>query len=135
MKKTEIEKKKSMEDLKTFEDCCIATGRDPEAIQKIFDLIKMVVPKIVADSKLAIVIEAINKSIEPDWSNWNEWKYFPRFKVVKDKSKPSGFGLSYYDYFNSLTYTLVGSRLTFRSLEGLRYAWKQFPDLYEAVYL
>lgn len=124
-----------MENLKTYEDCCLATGRDPKVLHKVFNLLESIMPKAVSDCKLNIVIEAINKSVPPDWSNPNEWKYYPLFRVVEDKSKPSGFGLSYNVCANTYSDTVVGSRLTFRTVKGLKYAVKQFPELYEEVYL
>lgn len=124
-----------MENLKTIEDCAIATGRDPKIQPEVSHLLEKDRKKAIADYWLPIVIEAINKSVPPDWADRNEPKYFFWFDVIEDKSKPSGFGLSYRDYGHSHTYSAVGSRLTFRSIQGLKYAWKQFPDLIEEVYL
>lgn len=124
-----------MENLKTFEDCCIATGRDPKALPEVAHLLEKDAKKVIADYKLPIVIEAINKSIVPNWGDWNERKYYPWFDVIVDKTKPSGFGLSCLDYDRTTAFTIVGSRLTFRSIEGVKYAVKQFHDLYEEVYL
>ncbi len=124
-----------MENLKTIEDCAIATGRDPKIQPEVSHLLKKDRKKVIADYWLPIVIEAINKSIPPDWANGLEPKYSIWFNVVEDKNKPSGFGLSYLDYVGTDTDTIVGSRLTFRSIPGLKYAWKQFPDLFEEVYL
>ena len=124
-----------MENLKTKEDCAIATGRDPK-IQPIVDhLLEKDAKKAIADYWLPIVIEAINKSIPPDWSNSDETKYSIWFDVIEDKSKPSGFGLSCDGCVNASTDTAVVSRLTFRNTKGLKYAWKQFPELFEEVYL
>ncbi len=124
-----------MKKLKTVEDCFKATGRDPKFLPEVSNLIEKDRKKVIADYKLTVVIEAINKSLPPDWSDSNEWKYYPRFWVEEDKAKPSGFGLSSDGYGHTHTYSLVVSRLTFRSLEGLKYAVKQFLELYEEVYL
>ena len=133
--KTQKKKKFKLDELGTFEDCCKATGRDPKAIEKTFKLIGTILPKAVADNKLDIAIEAINNSIPPDWSDSSEWKYYPLFKVVEDKSKPSGFGLSCHAYVRTHTATLVVSRRTFRTIDGLKHAVNKFLDLYEQAYL
>ena len=124
-----------MENLKTIEDCAIATGRDPKIQPEVSHLLEKDRKKAIADYWLPIVIEAINKSIPPDWADLNEPKYSFWVDVIEDKSKPSGFGLSSNDFDGTHTSTIVGSRLTFRSIPGLKYAWKQFPDLIEEVYL
>lgn len=124
-----------MESLKTLEDCAIATGRNPKIQPEVAHLLEKDRKKAIADYWLPIVIEAINKSIPADWTNDREPKYSIWFDVVVDKSKPSGFGLSYYGCGGTHSTTSVGSRLTFRSIPGLKYAWKQFPDLFEEVYL
>jgi hypothetical protein len=124
-----------MKNLKTKEDCAVATGRDPKIQPIVSHLLEKDAKKAIADYWLPIVIEAINKSIPPDWANDEEEKLSPWFDVIEDKSKPSGFGLSCDVCGDASTFTTVGSRLTFRTEEGLIYAVNQFPDLYEEVYL
>lgn len=85
--------------------------------------------------QVSTIREVLNDGKNADWGNLDELKYYPWFDVIEDNSKPSGFGLSYVDCSYSRTGTTVGSRLTFRKLEGLKHAVKHFMDLYEEVYL
>lgn len=124
-----------MENLITKEDCAIATGRDPKIQPIVNHLPEKDAKKAIADYWLPIVIEAINKSVPPDWADSGEEKLFPWFDVVKDETKPSGFGLSFLDFGHASANATVGSRLSFRTVKGLKYAVKQFPELYEEVYL
>lgn len=74
--------------------------------------------------KLTIIAEALNEGWFPDFSNHNEYKYYPWFKYT------SGVDFSYYGYNRDFTNTDVGSRLCFKSRELAEYACKQFQDIY-----
>lgn len=79
----------------------------------------------IAYRKLKIIAEVLNEGWKPDWSNCNEYKYYPYFEAKK-----SGFGFSgtYCAYWS--TGTTVGSRLCFKTRELAIYAGKQFEDIY-----
>jgi hypothetical protein len=85
---------------------------------------------ILANYKLAIIAEAINEGKKADWSNYDEWKYYPWFEIKTDKQNPSGVGFSGSHYAIWITHTAVGSRLSFRTRELALYAGKQFEELY-----
>lgn len=78
----------------------------------------------LAYKKLKVIALALNEGWTPDWSNDDQYKYFPWFR-----HKP-GFGLSYdgFDYWR--TSTDAGSRLCYARSELAEYAGKQFESLY-----
>jgi len=80
----------------------------------------------IAYKKLKIITKALNEGWTPDWSNSNQYKWYPYFKM-------SGFGFSgtLYDY--SYTTADVGSRLCFKSSELAEYAGKQFEEIYKTL--
>lgn len=123
-----------MEQIKTFEDACKALGYDasiptfnnaPEKHRK----------ALLAHYKLIIIAEAINNGWQPDWGNDDErkWELWP--DVIKDDSKPSGFGLSYDDCADWDADTRVGSRLCFKSREAAKYCFETFRPLWEDYFL
>jgi hypothetical protein len=124
-----------MENLTSIEACFISTGNDPKLLPIVDHLPENRRAKAVADYQYDIVVEAINKGIPPDWSNPGEakWELWPR--VVKDASKPSGFGLSYIVFDYSDPGTLAGARHTFRSQKQAKFCWDHFQALIEIVYL
>lgn len=75
--------------------------------------------------KLTIIARVLNEGWAPDWTNGNQPKYYPWFKI-----NPSGSGLSFYDTGYWCTFTTTASRLCYKSRELAAYAGKQFEDLY-----
>jgi hypothetical protein len=134
-------------DLKTYEDCCAIVQQDPTTLDHL-----MAIPNetdrdpIVKDYLLKIVIEGINMMPEnenelrltkrwiPDFTDGTT-KYELWLRVNKDNTKPSGFGLACYSCDNTYSNTRCGSRLVFRSLGRAKYAFSQFPELFEGSYL
>jgi hypothetical protein len=74
---------------------------------------------------LKMVVKAINGDWTPDWSNSDQYKYWPYFILS------SGFGFSYSYYYSDHSDTTVGSRLCFETREKSNYAAQQFIDIYE----
>jgi hypothetical protein len=119
--------------IKTFEDACIALDLlQPELVIPDFlsfpstDRLAM-----IAHAKLIIIAKALNEGWVPDWSNWDEYKYYPWF----DMQPSSGSGFAYGDYDFWSTYSSVGSRLCFKSSELAEYAGKQFEGLYKDYFV
>jgi hypothetical protein len=115
------------ENIKTFEDACSLLGIDPKSV---FNEETDTLDEI-AYKKLKIVVRAINtnsegRTWEPDWSNSDQYKYYPLFRVLS-----SGFGFSRSDCAYHCTATAVGSHLCFETSEQCAYAATQFIDLYE----
>lgn len=124
-----------MQQIKTFEDACKALNIDANILPDVSMLPAKDQQAFIAHYKLCVITRALNEGWEPNWSDTDQWKYWPWFDVNEDESKPSGFGLSYHDYADWHSSTDVGSRLCFKSWELAKYAGEQFVDLYEAYYL
>ncbi len=112
--------------IKTFEDACKVLGIGIE-VPEVSALPEKHRNAIVAHYKLVIIAQALNEGWEPDWSNDDEYKYYPWF----DMSSGSGSGFSCVDYDYSLSISSVGSRLCFKSWKLAKYAGQQFEDLYK----
>lgn len=112
---------KTWSDVKTYDDAVEMRPVDKDDIIYPTDR-----PHIVAYKKLCHIVKTINEEWTPDWSNTNQRKWYPWFRVLS-----SGFGFSdsycVYDY----TYPSVGSRLCFETEEKCDYAAEQFIGLYE----
>lgn len=123
-----------MKQIKTFAEACRALGIDPKVMPGV-DMLPVKERKaVIAQYKLGIIARAINEGWEPDWSNYNQYKYYPWFKFDTSKKK-SCSALSYFDYFYVITFSHVGSRLCYKSSELAEYAGKQFLKLYEDLML
>ena len=116
-------KKKSFEDIKTFEDACEELGITNDSCRPIFDDEED--PDEIAYKKLKVIIKAINQGWTPDWENTDQRKWWPYFNLS------SGFGFSHSTCYYDFTVTHVGSRLCFESEEKSNYTAKQFIELYE----
>ena len=109
------------ERVKSFEDACCVLGILVGSICRSWDN-----SNDVAFKKLKIIRTALNDGWEPNWSNSNEFKYFPWFTVGG-----SGFGFSRANCDLWRTTTGMPSRLCFKSRELAEYAGKQFVGLYK----
>jgi hypothetical protein len=123
-----------MNKIKTFKGACKALGIDaalpdfsamPEKHQK----------ALLAHYQLVIIAESLNDGWEPNWNDWNEYKYYPWFDIKASDKVPSGFGFSDTGYDCADTYASVGSRFCYKSSEIAKYAGKQFKKLYKEYYL
>lgn len=121
--------------VKTFEEACKATGHDPEKLPDVSMLPEKHQASLVAYFKLIIIIEALNEGWQPDWSNWDQYKYYAWFKVKTTKTKTAGVGFSGANYLGSYSGTFVGSRLCLKSSDLALYAGKKFKKLYHEYLL
>lgn len=117
-------------EIKTFEDACKALNIDatipdfsasPAKHQK----------ALAAHYRLVIIVEAVNEGWQPNWTDPNEYRYELWPDVEEDATKPSGVGLSYDDFDYWHTFTIVGSRLCFKSRDVAYHTFETFKDLYE----
>jgi hypothetical protein len=115
-------KKKNFDEIKTLEDAAEATNHTV-AYLKIRESSET--QDEWAYRMLKMVVKAINGDWTPDWSNSDQYKYWPYFILS------SGFGFSYSDFVCDLTNANVGSRLCFETREKSNYAAQQFIDIYE----
>jgi hypothetical protein len=113
--------------IKTFEDACKHLGIDPCSFNDLGDEFRK---PIMAAYKLMIIYKAINNGWKPDWSNDDQYKYFPWYGVLS-----SGFGFSHSDYYYTHAITYVGSRLCTDSREKALYIAEQFKAEYQDYFL
>jgi hypothetical protein len=112
--------------IKSFEDACAKLGIDTQ-LQPILNALPEEFKKpIIAVYKLMIIFKAINDGWIPDWSDSNQYKYYPWFWVL---SSGLGFRVSY--YICTLASTCVGSRLCTDTSEKAMYIAEQFESEYK----
>jgi len=109
--------------IKTFEDACAKLGLLPEQVIPGFGV--TISKDEIAYRKLKIIAEALNEGWKPDWTDSNQYKYFPWLEYSRSAS-----GLVYSCTYYSFTSTFIGSRLCFKSKELALYIGEQFIDLY-----
>jgi hypothetical protein len=116
--------------IKTFENACAKEGLDPKALPDVTMIHEDLRKPIIAAYKLLIIYRAINNGWKPDWSNFNQYKYYPWFRVLS-----SGFGFDGSDFIYDYTYTNVGSRLCTDSREKALYISETFQSEYKDYFL
>ena len=117
------------EKIKSFEDACKFLGLDPNNIPNVEHLPEKDRKSIIAFYKLTIITRALNEGWEPDFTNWNEWKYWNWF-YIEAYGAAAGFASAATTNTASSTATYFGSRLCFKTRELATYAREQFRDLY-----
>ena len=88
-------------------------------------------PDEIAYRMAKLVCLAFNEGWLPDWTNSNEYKYTPYFRM----GSSSGVGFSYHDF--GLWYALsdVGSRLCFKSSDLAKHAGQLFEqEIYKPLF-
>ena len=107
-------------------------------IKKAEILIKELNPKhieaLVALNRLFTIAEAWNKEdgFVPDFSNWNQAKWYPWFGYNKDAAE---FACTGSLNAPSTAHASSGSRLCFKTEERARQFGEQFIELYNKVFL
>lgn len=98
------------------------------------DINPMHIEALIALNELFTIAQAWNKEdgFVPDFSDWNQDKWFPWFKYDKDAA-----GFVYASTYNTPThaYASFGSRLCFKSSARSAQFGKQFAHLYNKVFL
>lgn len=116
--------------IKTFEDACKKV-RITTTLPDVSGLMDDDLRKpVIAAYKLMVIYKAINDSWRPDWSNWDQLKYYPWFGVLS-----SGFGFSSSICGYGYAHTGVGSRLCTDTREKALYIATQFENLYKDYFL
>jgi hypothetical protein len=109
--------------IKTFEDACKKLGIDPTKLPDPGGITEEFHKPIIAGYKLMIVYKAINNGWRPDWSDHDQYKYYPWYRVLS-----SGFGFLDTGYGYG-THAGVGSRLLTDSAKKALYIAEQFKSL------
>lgn len=115
--------------IKTFDDACRACRTTEEEFNEKMKNLGLS-EDTIAYEKLKIEYKAINNGWVPDWSDTDQYKYYPWFEVL-----PSGLGFSYSGYVYARTVTDVGSRLCTDTSEKALYMAQQFEAEYKAFLL
>ena len=105
--------------LDSYEAAKTYLGEDAKSHQK----------ALLALEKLIVIAEAWNKQdgVVPDFSNHNQYKYFPGF-VYNDKA--AGFICASMSKTAASTSATLGSRICFKSEERAKQFGEQFIDLW-----
>lgn len=92
------------------------------------------VQALIALNELFTIAQAWNKEdeFEPDFSNPNQYKYYPWFVYEKDAA---GFVSASATYAATDAYASIGSRLCFKTANRARQFGEQFTDLFNKVFL
>ena len=98
------------------------------------DINPMHIEALIALNELFTIAQAWNKEdgFVPDFSDWNQDKWFPWFKYDKDAA---GFVYAYTNGTPTVANANVGSRLCFKTPERAEQFGKQFAELYNKVFL
>ena len=114
------------ERVKTFEDACKVLGKD--AADESWDDYAITDDDKAVNSfiKLRIITAALNEGWTPNWSNYNEPKYYAEFNMATGDV----FKVYLTPHFSKGTC----AKLCFRTHELAEYAGKQFIGLYKDFY-
>lgn len=105
-----------------------------DVVRLVTDINPKHIKALIALNKLFTIAEAWNKEdgFVPDFSDWQQNKWFPWFKYDKDVA---GFVYAHTYYTPSPANANIGSRLCFKTPERAEQFGKQFVDLYNKVFL
>lgn len=119
----------SIEDrIKNFDDVLAELEQNRKDFEK---SCKGLEPDEIAYRMAKLVCIVFNEGWLPDWTNSNEYKYYPYFKM----GSSSGVGFSFLDYVRWSTCSGIGSRLCFKSRELAIYAGKTFEqEIYKQLF-
>ena len=89
---------------------------------------------LIALNELFTIAQAWNKEdgFVPDFSDWNQAKWYPWFKYNKDAA---GFVYAYTPYTPPSAHAFFGSRLSFKTSERAEQFGKKFAELYNKVFI
>ena len=127
--------------IKPNADFYVVKRKHSEKVAHLEDVARLVTdinPKhikaLIALNKLFTIAEAWNKEdgFVPDFSNRNQWKYFPWFTYNNDAA---GFVFAHTSHTATYAHAHIGSRICFKTPERAEQFGKQFAELYNKVFL
>lgn len=126
-----IQPENVMERIKTFEDALRELGEQDENVKILlaYNGINRDMIAAQAHMKLTLIARVLNEGWIPDWTNNNEYKYYPWFDMS------SGSGLSFLDYGTQGSHSACGSRLCFKTRGLAKYAGEQFNSIYKDLFI
>jgi hypothetical protein len=126
---------------KTLEAALAEYGTEKEkAFFANTELLNQLEPDELAYKKLKVCARAWNtdedgKLWEPNWSDYNEYKYYPWLRVDASEENPAGVGFSSTDYDIDGSASRIGSRLCFQNSETAMEFADTFAELYKVFWL
>lgn len=122
---TAVEPKDITKRVKSYADACAVLGIEPVNEDV---LVKLGFTKDeIAYRKLKTIAEALNEGWQPNWTDCNEYKYWPWFEF---ESNSAGFAYAITIHAVTNANAYIGSRLCFKTRELATFAGKQFKDIY-----
>jgi hypothetical protein len=112
--------------VKTYEDACEVIGISPVDENELKRL--EFTEDEIAYRKLKTIARALNGDWEPDWTDRDEYKYWPWFYTYY--SMEESFVYANTNSKVSNMNAAIGSRLCFKTRELAKYAGEQFVDIY-----
>lgn len=124
----------------SFEAACKDQGLDPATVLP--DFSKSSLSEKQKDyHTAAIMFDIVAVSVNKD-EDGNEWKpqvgeerNYAWFNIIKDKTRPLGFRLSFSVFGSDRSHAFVASRLCFRDEDRLLFMFEKFPELFEKLYI
>jgi hypothetical protein len=112
----------------SFEDACVKLGK-PTTLPTFLGIEDDLISKYLVEYKIITIIKALNEGWYPNWSNSNEYKYFPYFYFEENSCVFSYCDTSYY-----YATAFVPSALLLKSKELATYCGLMFIKIYEEYY-
>lgn len=113
----------------TWEVFCEQTGRDPNLLPDVSAYDERDKKHATAAFKLVHMIRHVNGE-EVDHTNSDQTKYEIWWRVIKDKNRPSGLGLSFGGYDDWAAATLCGPRFCFLDFDTMKEAAEKWINLF-----
>ncbi|MCF0070249.1 hypothetical protein LZD49_07185 [Dyadobacter sp. CY261] len=117
--------------VKSYEDACLIKGIKPKTIED-FSFLEDQAEYMFAVHQDDVINEVLNEGWNPDWSDDDQYKYYPYF--YWDENAAGGSGFSFrgvgYDY----SFSGVGSRRVFKTSELATYSGKQFIEIHRIIH-
>ena len=138
---TDFETARKFLGIKPNDDLAVVSKKHSEYAIQLYDASMLVneinpshIEALIVLNELFTIAEAWNKAdgFVPDFSDWNQNKWYPWFKYDKDAA---GFVCTTANYTPAYASAYLGSRLCFKTSERAAQFGNQFADLYNRVLL